>query len=297
MRLACVVLVLALPAVGCEGEEAKPQSGYGPAKLLCKLAEHDLTESSGVAASRTNPGVFWTHNDSGDEARLYAFNDKGASLGAFDLEGGHRDWEDMCTFVRDGKGYLVVADTGDNAKARGVYVLYIYEEPKMSAAGGDKPGTPKLVETVVFTYGDGRSHDGESIGADPDGRVLYMVTRNRNGTECKAFKIERYEDAEKRKLKKKVVAEEMAVLQYRNVSAMDVSPDGLRMLVQTYGDAYEFTRKPDETWKAALGRAPAEISLPRRYKGEGATYVPDGKSFYLTTEGRNCPLYLVAPKP
>ena len=31
----------------------------------------ELRESSGLGISRTRPGVFWTHNDSGDRPRLY----------------------------------------------------------------------------------------------------------------------------------------------------------------------------------------------------------------------------------
>ncbi len=296
--LAAVIVVLALGAEGAAGQPAPAPARveYGPARLLCRLDEDELAESSGVAASRVNPGVFWTHNDSGDDARLFAFNAKGEILGDFDLDGDNQDWEDICAFVRNGKGYLVAADTGDNARMRDDYVLYIYEEPKIPAAGGGKPAAPKLVETVEFSYGDGRSHDGESVAAEPDGWFLYMITRNRVGAECFAFKLARYEDAEKRTLKKKIVAEKIAVLNYRNISAADISPDGSRMLLQTYGDAYEYSRKPGGSWKEALKGKPLEVVLPRRYKGEGATYSHDGKSIYLTTEGRNCPLYVLEPK-
>jgi hypothetical protein len=34
----------------------------------------ELAESSGVAVSRTQPGVLWSHNDSGDGPTLYAID-------------------------------------------------------------------------------------------------------------------------------------------------------------------------------------------------------------------------------
>ena len=41
----------------------------------CGLIEYDpIDEASGIAASRKNPNVLWTHNDSGDGPLLYALN-------------------------------------------------------------------------------------------------------------------------------------------------------------------------------------------------------------------------------
>ena len=37
----------------------------------------ELRESSGLAVSRTQPGVLWSHNDSGDAPTLYAIDVKG----------------------------------------------------------------------------------------------------------------------------------------------------------------------------------------------------------------------------
>ena len=54
-----------------------------------------LDEASGLAQSRTNPGVFWVHNDSGDEPRVYAVSRSGALLGSYTLSGATAiDWEE-----------------------------------------------------------------------------------------------------------------------------------------------------------------------------------------------------------
>jgi len=60
------------------------------------VASPDLVEASGMAASRTSPGVLWAHNDSRDGARVYALGSDGADLGGFDIAGALAfDWEDM----------------------------------------------------------------------------------------------------------------------------------------------------------------------------------------------------------
>src|SRR4030095_7791087 len=56
----------------------------------------ELKESSGLAISRTQPGVLWSHNDSGDGPNLSAIDGSGKLLGVFRGTGAMaRDWEDI----------------------------------------------------------------------------------------------------------------------------------------------------------------------------------------------------------
>ena len=54
--------------------DAERSKDYGAPKVVANIKDDAVTESSGVAASRCNTGVYWTHNDSGDDAFLFAFN-------------------------------------------------------------------------------------------------------------------------------------------------------------------------------------------------------------------------------
>ena len=67
---------------------------------------------------------------------------------------------------------------------------------------------------------------------------------------------------------------------------MDISPDGLRMMVLTYGDAWEYVRRPREDWADAVARSARRIRMPRRVQGESICYGIDGKTLYLTSEGK-----------
>ena len=92
------------------------------------LDSHELNESSGIA--QTGP-VMWTHNDSGDIPRLFAFSQDGALRGRFLIRGAQAiDWEDMCAFQRDGKHYLAVGDIGDNSAQRKSVRVYVIQVPE-----------------------------------------------------------------------------------------------------------------------------------------------------------------------
>jgi len=95
----------------------------------------DLRESSGIVASRRHPGVFWSHNDSGDTARLFAFRRDGGAVYPPDTAEYHgidvaaaanRDWEDITT---DDAGQLYIGDIGNNGNARTDLAIYVVPEP------------------------------------------------------------------------------------------------------------------------------------------------------------------------
>ena len=96
------------------------------------LIDNDqIAEASGIAASRKNPGVLWTHNDSGDNNRIFAINLKGQHLGEYRVGFiANRDLEDMAVGPgpQDGEQYIFLGDIGDNGAE--YYIKYIYRIPE-----------------------------------------------------------------------------------------------------------------------------------------------------------------------
>jgi hypothetical protein len=78
---------------------------------------------------------------------------------------------------------------------------------------------------------------------------------------------------------------------------MDISSNGRRAVVLTYGDAYEFVRNSDEGWPEAFARRPLVIPMPKRPQGESICYGPDGVTLYLTSEKAPSPLWEVRRFP
>src|SRR6187399_863576 len=66
---------------------ATPPQRYDPPVVVGTIRSEDITESSGIAASRCQRDVLWTHNDSGDDAFIYAVSPKGDTLGTWKVTG------------------------------------------------------------------------------------------------------------------------------------------------------------------------------------------------------------------
>jgi len=256
---------------------------YRRGRRVATLANRQIAESSGLACSRLKPDVFWTHNDSGDKPRLYAFDTKGRDLGTYGVpEARAIDWEDMASFALDGKNYLLLADVGNNHFKRESCTLYIVEEPRLRPGDRKVRGRANLVRTIHYTYKDGPD-DCEAVAVDPTSRTILLVTKRRRRT------VYTFAMPEK-PTEKAMVAEPIATLSLGWTTAMDVSPDGRRAIVLTYGDAFEYARGPGETWSQAFARRPRQIIVPARPQGESICYGSDGRTLYLTSEKLPTPL-------
>lgn len=261
---------------------------YGPPRQLAVLACRALDESSGLALSRRVSGLFWSHNDSDTDARLYLFDRQGRVLGSCLLKGVRAfDWEDMASFLWGGKPYLLVADTGNNNLAAAVHMLHVVEEPPVDAQRGVLVREVPVVQTIYFSFDDD-FRNCEAVGIDPTDRTILLVSKER-GPQCHAYVLA----WPKAPTKKAQVARRVATLHMRQATAMDVSPDGRRAIVVTYNNAFEFIRQPGESWARALARPPREISMPDRAQGEAICYGDDGMTLYLTSERLPTPLWEV----
>ena len=277
------------PSADGDNAAAPEPISYKPGKEIARLANPAVTESSGLAANRRRDGVFWTHNDSGDKPVIYAFNSKGEDLGFYLIKDARAaDWEDMASFAIGKKCFLLIADVGDNQARRKSCTLYFVAEPAVRARR-ERPVSVPVAVRVDFTYEDG-PHNCESVAVDPVRKEILLVSKTGGGA-CKAYVL----PLPKKKVVNNAVAKAVGTLRIPTTTAMDVSPDGLRVVVLTYGDAYEYTRKKDEDWKAAFARAPRTIKMPRRAQGESICYGRDGRTLYLTSEKAPCPLLQVAP--
>jgi len=137
------------------------------------IAAADLTESSGLAASHRENSHFWTHNDSGDTARLFAVRNDGALTGGCRLVGVNAvDFEDLASYRQDGIARLVVADVGDNRSLRPFVSLYFFDEPDPQ----QKTDISRYTR-LDLQYPDG-ARDCESIAIDSQSGVVTLVAKS-----------------------------------------------------------------------------------------------------------------------
>ncbi len=304
-----VIFFAAIPAIfsGClsrasPNPTSSKSSRYDQPKILGHIANPDVTESSGLAASRCQPGVFWTHNDSGDDAFIYGISKTGTSMGTWKIPGAQNvDWEDIASYMDNtGKCFIYVGEIGDNRLRMREHVIYRVPEPVVSPE--DATSTKKTAlttekpELLRFTYVDG-PHNAETLMVNPQNGEIYVVTKRQSGS-AGVYRL-RPEFSDERIFQAEKIAD-ISVPSIPNglLTGGNISPDGQRMILCDYVSGYEFklpagSAQFDDIWKQ-----PAEIvDLGNRPVGEAVCYSADGKSIYDTSEGKAAAVIEINVKP
>lgn len=275
----------ASPLLKADEPEVLPT--YLNVRQLALIDDKRIHESSGLAASPTRDGIFWTHNDSGDDENLFAVDMHGRVVQHCQVSGARNiDWEDLCAFRRNDKSYLLIADTGNFRNKRGHGTLYLVPEP---SAGENRPQVEQKVE---FQFPDS-ARDCESVAFDPETNQVLLVEKSFGSTKCQVFALD-WPKPGKYQLH---VAQAIGTLELFAATGMDISPDSRRAVVCNYFGATEVYRGESEDWKTAFSRPGKSHSIPGRTQGEAICYGRDGRFLYLTTEGQNSPLFEVQPGP
>ena len=282
------------PIPACPGFAAPQKAGTVTAAAI--------TEASGLAASRKNPGVLWTHNDSGDSARVFALSSSGKLLGTYKLSGAKaRDWEDMAIGPGPTKGahYLYLADVGDNYAQRKSITIYRVAEPKVDAAAG-APGTHTLtgVTAIPLSYPDG-PRDCEALVVDPKTADILLVSKSLQGISG-VYQADAPHGAGAIMLKKKATlkfgAQPLIGVRLGLVTAADVTPDGGAILMRTYQDVLYFKRPAGAPLFKTLTGRPCAAPAASETQGESIAAAATGGGYYTLGEGSNQPLYFHARK-
>ncbi|MEM7510745.1 MAG: hypothetical protein AAF388_07420, partial [Bacteroidota bacterium] len=136
-----------------------------------------MKEASGLAVSRTDPNLLWTHNDLGNRGELFLISLKGETVATVDLDSlSHRDWEDLAIGPGPdaGKNYLYIADIGDNFNMFPRKYIHRIHEPSRDNKG--KWVVKEQPETITITYPDFQ-YDAETMLLDPLNKDLYFITK------------------------------------------------------------------------------------------------------------------------
>ena len=271
-------------------------STYDSPVHLADLEYQPIKESSGIAASRRNPNLFWTHNDSGDAPFIYALDRRGKHRGVWRILGANAvDWEDMAIGPgpNRGKSYLYLGDIGNNLKTREEMIVYRVVEPlissKESSSSQQSPRTTQQADVIRFRYPDGK-HNSETLLVHPSTADLYIVTKV-SGEAAGVYK------AKAPLSKSSVTLEPVGEIRFPNalvgvITGGDISPDGRRIILCDYLEAFELvlSEKPgsafDTIWKQPLN----PVNLGARQQGEAVCYSADGMALFATSEQLPCPL-------
>ena len=276
-----------------------PLQNYGPALTLATIKNQSITESSGLVASRTNPGAYWTHNDSGDGPFIYALDTRGDSLGIFRVTGAQaRDWEDIAIGPgpQSNQSYLYIGDIGDNDELRSEVVVYRVVEPALTAADRKstktRPETTAPAEAIRLRYPDGK-HNAETLLVHPVTGNIYIVTKIMIANPV-VYQATAPFVAGKLITMRRIGEVKVPSLFGGMLTGGSVSPDGRRVALCDYFQGYELVlphgaKDFDEIWKVKM----TGFDLGKRKQGEAIAYRLDGKALLATSEGKQSPLIQV----
>jgi hypothetical protein len=254
-----------------------------------------ITEASGNVASRTQPGVWWVHNDSGDQATVYAIDEGGELLRTVTLSGATaQDWEDVAIGPGAAPGdpdRLYVGDIGDNAMlrdkvddARPSLTVYRLEEPTVGPGSGTATARTKVTpDTLTLVYPDG-PHDAEAMLVDPIDGDLLVVTKDWGRTgESQVYRAPAdAEDGSATTLEHVgTVPLEPGTL----VTGADVSPDGTVVALRSYGAVELYPRPAGAPLWHAFEESPCAGPVPPEQQGESIGFAADGASYTTLSEG------------
>ncbi len=254
-----------------------------------------LTEASGVVASTKEPGVFWSQNDRGNKATLFAYDSSGAPLGSVRVrDAENTDWEAIAIGPCATGTCLYIGDVGDNYGVRSDVRVWRIQEPTTTAAVTESATALRIVYP-------GGARDVEAMWVAPD-TSIWFATKRPNADDMGRLRQSQLYRVPAAAWSGGAIAtaeliDSLPIVPGTSVSRdwvtdaslSAVTPGGRRLLaILTYGSVYVFDADP------VTGRPGAQVArcaVPQGERNaEGISWLPDGR-LMLVNEGRGSRLY------
>jgi len=226
-----------------------------------------VSEISGIADSKLNPGYLWGEEDSGNPPQIYLISHDGMVAKKVYIKGAaNRDWEDMTLSGND----IYIAETGDNNLSYTEYGFYKFPEPSATV------DTVKNAENIRFKYPDG-SHDAEAFLVDATSKDIYIITKRDNAS--KVYKL-----AYPYSTTALNMAIEAGSLPYSGVVSAAISVDRKEIIIKTYPALFHYKRNDGETIAQALQKSYTTLPYKLEPQGEAISFANDNSGFYTLSE-------------
>jgi hypothetical protein len=342
-RAAVGALVALLGTTACSGSDLAGRVGGGRAayagtdtmgvvpSLALRIKVHapkELVENSGAVLSRTQPGVVFVINDSGNDPLLFAVDTTGAGRGVWRVaRARNSDWEavsvgpcaappaDAAPATSSGPSgappsatatpsvpddCVYIGDVGDNGGTYATRIIYKVGEP-----AAQHPGFVGLVgdvraERLRFRYSD-HPHDVEAMYVAPNADIFLLTKRalTRPGNELRPTLVfQLHAAAWGRDTAVADLVDSLPIVPgsapLRQITDAALSPDGRMLAVRTYAQVYVFaTDSITGRVRHTVPPAVCNIVPLGRWQGEGVAWFGRSGKLLLTSEGRRSPMFAV----
>ncbi|MFT3707368.1 MAG: hypothetical protein QM817_06840 [Archangium sp.] len=277
MRFA-VVAFLALAAC------APPDCSEWSAAKKLGTFDTELSELSGLVASRAQPGILYAHNDSGDSARFFATSTTGKTITEFLLSTGatNVDWEDIALGPCPAGTCVFIADTGDNDLVRDELAVYRMTEPTGLLETGVSPKKSINAEKFRFAYPDTR-HDAEALLVHPTTGRVYVITKEGAGERSRLFRFPEPLDVAAVATLEEIGKLPVPTNSQSPVTAADVSPSGQRVLVRMGIVTVELSA-PVAKFEDFRNASAVTVPTVVEPQGEAVAFSADGGAIFTSSE-------------
>lgn len=268
--------------------DGRPCSAFGAPVELGRVADPGLTELSGIAVSRANPGIVWVHEDSGGEPVVYALDRAGTLAGSVRLAGvENTDWEDIavgrCDPGEPERWCVVVGDIGVPGGDRAGFSLLRFEEPVL-----DGSAEIEVAPEVLPVAYPGEAEDAEGLALTPEGEPV-VVTKRADAT-AGIYRLPAgaavWEPLAE--VSTGAAGEDLTA----RATAADLSLDGSALLVRTYFHVWLFAA-PGGALDLAAPPDPVEVDGAFELQGEAIAWDTEEGGFLQVSEGAGPTLYRV----
>jgi hypothetical protein len=314
MNRLALALVLTAALAGCadeSGTSAAPTSTSTTAVPVAELVacptyksttnvgtvkDRELDELSGLAKSAKNPDTLWTHNDSGDSARVFAIHTTGRVAGTYNLRDVNTfDAEDIAVSPAEPHD-VWLADTGDNFHFRQTVQLYRFAEP--SVTDGTLADIDATELDVKFQKPDGKGHmsiDSEAFFIDRSGNG-YLVEKTKDVRSAWVFQISADDMRSTGTATAKPIVQITGNSSGRGVgpTGADLSADGTTLAVKNYSETFVWKFTPESSIAAVLQKQPTATCTVKAGLGEAITF--DGPALLTVEEGSGKPIRKTEPR-
>ena len=266
MKRLLLLLIFAL-GIGVHTAVAAPSdaSDTPPWQPVGRYTHPDIQESSGIVTSQQFEGVYWTLNDSGNPATLYATRLNGELIQEIAVQGSKNfDWEALGI---DAKNQLWIGEIGNNSRLRQDLKVVVVAEPDPF-----NDTAAEVIASYPYRYPD---ENVDAEGLFITGGVPYIVSKERE--RAVLYRFPTLEPDVKQVLER---VGEFADAKF--ITGAGLSEDGTRLAVCTY-DALWVYHGTAANLTEMIQSTPWYVS--HDFRGEAVCF--DGYDLVLTNEGRD----------
>ncbi len=234
-----------------------------------------IREISGAVAARRYKKTLWIQQDGGNPERIDAIRPNGSARASIRVTNArNRDWEDIGFW--DGK--IWIGDIGNNSRRAGVFQIYWFKEPRLSASS-------VRAKMMTLRYPDG-GHNAEAMFVT--GGNLFIVSKEKNLETGTVYKVDvsPVRNGASRTMRR------IDTVPIGNISAADVGPRGI--LIRNYRHGLLYRWRGPHTVADALRGSPCGVEV-----GPGAESIAFSRwnrATYSIPEGSNPPVFINRPR-